>query len=693
MRLILLATIAALALGAPINRVEEFDAAAFVAMRNSLKRVPGVDAPPSSLWVVRFSMPSDAAKANASESAQSFNLAAAEVPAEIARFADFVVTSLDEVAIVNTFGLSTLPVIRSFHTSVARPLVPRGNPMSARVISFPPSFTGSISDVKSIVQYAYDSVPSNYNDPVTDALYPSAVVVSNEAEVLSRVLSTTSHFKSVSAPSDLVASRSSEVVHALVLVKDLRGRAENTLKFVAAAMSAGASGRGRGGTTVFVGDANGFPEWAPDTETQATVVPIRVSGSQIDSLKAAMRTKTETLQELVSTIHGCRNGLEEEAAFVDFKRTQVANAQVGATRLTGPFSPTRSPLRRLDTTQQFAKHVGELKSGVAVVFILRESDKFFSKHLKVARAVAENAATDTRAEMGDKPASVLFEVFMVDGEIHKQVANELRVPQVPCVAFLVELRDKPGVKGLRFFKAKDIEKAADIIKFMRRELFDGRDLTVIEPSKITFSDHASQPNPDVTLRVEYFDTNPRRFDSDAPHQHIPEYTRLLQNTIKRESVFSNASPQTAKSETPDQKAKREAKETKAREKEEAKKAQLKTELEAREEAKRQRIEEKRRQEELAAEQRKRDADDRAKEAQERKLREEADGTASKRRAMAKAKKARQARLAKLKKAKLAAKEVKDRAGMVRLWEDDSKEAAGIYVVGHGENLHLLDRIL
>merc|ERR1719238_1119746 len=233
-------------------------------------------------------------------------------------------------------------------------------------------------------------------------------------------------------------------------------------------------------------------------------------------------------------------------------------------------------------------------------------------------------------------------------------------------------------------------------------MFDGREMMGIDPLKVKFNPEAKGCDlDDMYLFTEYIDVDPRRFDAAASDKHAPEYERQLTTTLRRITGSSDTDDSAAKkkkkipkNETPEQKAKREAREAKQAAREEAKKAKLKAELEAKEEAKRRKMAEKRAQEEELAQKRKEDAEKKVQEARERRKREEADGTAVKRRAAKKAKKARLERLAKLKKAKLAAKVPKDRATMVKLWAEDSKQAAAMYTqVDENGKVSVLDRIL
>jgi hypothetical protein len=588
------------------------------------------------------------------------------------------------------------------------PAVPRGNLISGRPISDTPQYTGNPTDTAALVAHVYSAVPTNYAEPVTHTIYPSAVFAKDEVSLLARVMDVNHRLEFVAAPTPAVTAKASQATHLLVLVNNLKSREVTTLNAIAAAMSAGASNRGRGGVQVFFGDYRGFPEWAPAEDIgKFTLVPISLKGGKLDG--ALLRTTSADIADIPRTLATLADRVESLADYTEAKRTQVANAQAGAARMLAPSTSTESPLRRIDTTQQFVKEVAELKSGVAVIFMLRESDTFYSKHLKVAKKVAEDAVTNFNVEMAGKPAIVKFEVFMIDAEVHKNAAHELRVPEVPSVAFLVELRDKQGVKGLRHFKSKNFDKAADIIKFMRKELFDGRDMTTVDPMKVRFASTVPASKlTDVTLRTDYFDTDPRRFDAVAAEESKSEEVavlgELLRNTVNRlvkgKDGAATSGPTgkkggaAKKNETPEQTQKREAKEAKLKAAAEAQKAKIKAEIEAREKAKQEQIEKKKADEAAIAEKRKQAIDAKTKDAKDRRAREEADGTAGKRRAAEKARKARLERTKKLKKAKLAAKTPKDRATMVRLAAEDSQQAAKQYMVkGDDGSIKVLDRLL
>jgi colicin import membrane protein len=213
---------------------------------------------------------------------------------------------------------------------------------------------------------------------------------------------------------------------------------------------------------------------------------------------------------------------------------------------------------------------------------------------------------------------------------------------------------------------------------------------------------------DVTLRTDYFDTDPRRFDAvtaeESKSEEVAVLAELLRNTVNRlvkgKDGAATSGPTgkkggaAKKNETPEQAQKREAKEAKMKAAAEAQKAKIKAEIEAREKAKQEQIEKKKADEAAIAEKRKQAIDAKTKDAKDRRAREEADGTAGKRRAAEKARKARLERTKKLKKAKLAAKTPKDRATMVRLAAEDSQQAAKQYMVkGDDGSIKVLDRLL
>jgi hypothetical protein len=690
--------------------VESFNAAQFVAMKAG-QPIPGLpfDANPGlqpfTMWVVRFALAGQTSKANATAEASAFLAASERVPTSVARFADLVLASSEEMAIADVFGIAQPNFIRAFNSKVARPDVPRGNSVSGRAIALgDPVKPSDITSADAIVRYAYESVPPNFNDAVTDSVYPAAQHVKDEKALTSLAASLTYTIGQVAAPSPAVALRANEITHALVLVFNLRSRDAFTLDAIATALATGAALRGRGGVRVLFGDQRGFPDWAPEDDGSAVIVPVKGTSVGFDKIKATQRVVVKQAGEVAAKIAAFADAIQTIPAFLEANQQQVNAARVGAPKLTSPPNDGKTPfpVRRIDTGAQFQKQVTELKMGAAVVFFVRESDRFYGKVAKVARKVAEDAARDNSATIGGRKTNFNFEVFIIDAEVHKEAARELQVPLTPSVGFFLELKDKSDVKGLRYFKAKDIDNAKPILKFMREELFNGREMMGIDPLKVKFNPQAKGTiHTDINLMSEYIDVDPRRFDSAASDKHGPEYDRLTVTTVRRITGEADEDTAAAKkkknvpaNETPAQKKKREAREAKQAAREEAKKAKIKAEMEAKLEAKKRKMAEKQAQEEALAQKRKDEAEKKLEEAREKRKREEADGTAAKRRAAKKAKKARLERLAKLKKAKLAAKIPKDRATMVALWAKDSQEAAAQYTqVDEAGKVSVLDRLM
>ena len=489
--------------------------------------------PEVGIWLVRFSLPWDSTATNP-RAAAMLEQFRQRIPAEVIGIGELLLSDVDAMTLAELHGVTELPGYLVVSRAATRMPIPKGVNVAALAQHTATVLTKAQTEsVDALWLAAGPLIPTTYADRWTQSVRHVAPVVRALPELREVVLNMTLHDATVATFTAFVFPGFRHAGAALQ---------------VATIMSAGAAVGNRGPPIVIIdASADGdFASLRPKAQKGAVSAltvdiadpaPTYVRGRKLTASsyrrvrdratlldpkfvhveseivnpavlqsfvtngagKRHVQSVADALAQDASTLRHAHASIE---AFLQLEATEGENAQ-GVPGGVGI-------LRKLTSVNQFYAEVMEVKD-VVVIFMLRETDRFFAKHLRIARELAKLARKSTQAVLQEQHVQMRYDVVMLDAEVHPGVGRALKLKTAPAIAFILPLQN--GAKGLRLYPTDDVSNAALIDKFMRGELLDGKGTIILDPSEVRFTLSApvhSDELTDVSLRTERYDLDPHR---------------------------------------------------------------------------------------------------------------------------------------------------------------------------------------
>lgn len=626
---------------------------------------------------VRFYLPWDA---SGEPSTAAFARASEIVPPEVCDFAELRLDSLEAFVIADAHGITSFPFVKLFGTSVVRPVAPKGNQVVGRPTFVAKDYHGNATSADDLVEFVIRHTPTRVVDPVTNHITQAVLQITDESHVaaLARVTPKTSKNGVLFYLPSIVRSDKKHgtalrhnlllsAVHAQAAVHNQRVTVFTTQR-EDVAKAFGLSEHNTAAVFSIAAIANAAPN--------AKRPILRVEAGIETPAAAAKAIKDAAALDVAA--------LEKEIGYT-LRQWRVDMAQFAG----------KSPLRKLETTEEFHREVTDNKQGGVILFFLRESDKFFTKHHNVALDVASwsRGVPQVHPVTGEPVISngFRFETFWVDAEVHSELAKKLSVKAVPSVGIVLSLQQqqeggqKLPPKGIKFVlsPSKEFPDSRHVLSYINSaEVFEGRDIVPFDPAGAKLHDggKTTQPQLLTPLNNAYLGVDLRSYEDDEPEADTFELGKKRATGDDDGDDSSAAASARKASGGSGAKEKNSAKEAAKRAKAEAEKQRLAEELARKKAEKEERIRKKAEEDKLRKEQEIAEA---AKRREERKAGGGSDAPKKPAAASGEEKKVSDAeRLAALRRAKAP----KDRQAIRRGWAKEGADMAKKYVSVEGDKI-------
>ena len=501
----------------------------------------------SPLWFVRFVVPWE----DDEQGKAVFRDLAEQIPVEVARFGEFPVDSVEAMTMADGLGILEFPSIRVVGARLARPDVPRGAPQTSRPLFFDNQYQGPLNDLNKLKDFVLQSVPNRFKDPVSNALIPTVTKVSSMKQIHAAVE------RVGDSPVLLFFSKVS--TDSLLQLATIHSQAARLQTRALVLLSSD------------VPLSREFEATMGSPETGLTLVHLAKDGHGDLKKTGDEVTELSTPNAIAAAMHKAARPFDRYSVSI---QSTLANWRSDMAQFVDD-----SPLRKIESVEQFNRDILATKHAVIVVFLLRQSDDLFDAQLRTAVQVATFAREKQHISLTTgEPVSLQIrpDVFWIDAEVHPDLAKALQATKVPSLGFILHMQN--DLKGLKYFPdGKEFPSADKINKFLQSErLLETKDVRLLDVSSVTFS--TKIPFPKTKQNNQYLGIDLLNYQTDV---EAPTILLDVINAAKEEENELKSGSKKKSKLSPKQEKKKKEREEKERERIKAELGRKKQEKEER----------------------------------------------------------------------------------------------------------------